>query len=440
MRDAGRMSTTSPIAPFLAQPTNSHELFANDRVDRILEAVRSHLGVEIAFITKFEDGQRELTHVSSDLDLPMGPGYREPQEDGYCWHVAQGNLPELIQDPADYPLTQQFAITKMLPVGCHLNVPLRRADGTLYGSFCALSRAPDRSMTKRDLGVLRAFATLAGEYIEGELVEENRKSAISGTIRELIAGGRLTIMHQPIHTLECGNPAGVECLARFPDAASRSPDKWFGEADECGLGIELEMLAFRSALATLPYVPLGHYVSINASPETIMSGALEHALEDSDGTRLVVEVTEHQEVADFAALAAALKRISPKARIAIDDVGAGYAGLRHIVDLQPDILKLDMSLTRDIHLDISRRALASAMVAFSREIGCSIVAEGIENEQELEVMRDLGVTYGQGYHFSRPLPLVKSQQWLLGVIEDDEARHIVTKALYDTPTPLRKSA
>lgn len=382
-------------------------------VDRILDAVRNHLGVEIAFVSRYVDEDRELMNVRSDLDLPMGPGYREPKEDGYCWHVLQGNLPELIQDPADFPFTEQFAITKMLPVGCHLNVPLKLSDGTVYGSFCALSRKPDRSMTERDLGVVRAFAQLAAEQIEINFAEDERRSVLQSSISQLITGNRLTIIHQPIHTLENDAPSGVECLARFPDAAKRGPDKWFSEAGEVGLGVELEMLAVRCALETLPYVPQGFYMSVNASPETIISGALEQALSESTGNRLVIEVTEHQQVDDFAALAAALRRIGPKARIAIDDVGAGYAGLRHIVDLEPDILKLDMSLTRDIHSNSARRALASALVAFSREIGCTLVAEGIETAEERDTLRELGITYGQGYFYSKPLPVVASQQWLL---------------------------
>lgn len=405
------MTETTKLARVLAGAHTGDD--AKTSVDRILDAVRDHLGVEIAFVSRFVDEDRELMNVSSDLDLPMGPGHREPKEEGYCWHVLQGNLPELIQDPADYPFTEEFAITKMLPVGCHLNVPLRLSDGSVYGSFCALSRTPDRSMGERDLGVVRAFAQLAAEQIELTLESDVRRSSLQSTISQLVAGERLTILHQPIHFLDGDEPAGVECLARFPDADSRGPDKWFGEAEEVGLGIELEMLAVRCALQTLPYVPPGYYMSVNASPGTIISGALEQALHDTDGDRLVIEVTEHQQVEDFAALARALRTIGPKARIAIDDVGAGYAGLRHIVDLEPDILKLDMSLTRDIHTNPARRALASAMVAFSREIGCTLVAEGVETEAERDMLKELGITYGQGWFYSRPMPVVASQQWLM---------------------------
>ncbi len=424
------MGSDSSLESAVSAKIPGDSLMADARIDRILGAVRNHLGVEIAFVSKYDGGIRELTHVSSDLDLPMGPGHREPVEDGYCWHVLQGNLPELIQDPADYPMTQNMAVTHMLPVGCHLNVPLRLSDGTVYGSFCALSRTPDRSMTERDIGVLRAFATLASEQIEGDIERDMRRSSLQDTIGKLITGNSLTIFHQPIHHLADNRSAGVECLARFPDAALRGPDCWFDEADEVGLGVELEMLAVRSALATLPYVPAGHYVSINASPATIISGALEQALGNHDGEQLVIEVTEHQEVTDFTALAKALRRISPKARIAIDDVGAGYAGLRHIVDLEPSILKLDMSLTRDIHRDPARRALASALVSFSQQIGCSLVAEGIECVEERDLMADLGITYGQGYFYSRPLPVVASQQFLLGAgcSDDDQNKGKVSTA------------
>lgn len=391
------------------------EVLSDSRIDRILGAVRNHLGVEIAFVSRYVDEQRQLTHINTDLDLPMGPGYSEPQEDSYCWHIMQGDLPELIHDSADFPLAQKLPATHALPVGCHLNVPLRLSDGTVYGSFCALSRTPDRSMTERDIGVLKAFAELATEQIESNLDSDVRRSMLQDGITELIASNRMTIFHQPIHFLTDNTAAGVECLARFPDAGQRGPDCWFNEADEIGMGIELEMLAVRSALATLPYVPTGHYISINASPTTIISGALEEALADHEGQQLVIEVTEHQQVTDFGALAKALRTISPKARIAIDDVGAGYAGLRHIVDLQPDILKLDMSLTRDVFRDPARRALAGALVAFGEEIGCTLVAEGIECAQERDIMADLGITYGQGYFYSKPLPVVASQQWLLGV-------------------------
>lgn len=407
--------TQNVIAPFLTRGDACQELMQTAPIDRILKAVREHLGAEIAFVSRYVAGdQKELTHVSSDLELPMGPGYRDPREDSYCWHVLEGRLPELIQDPADHPFTQTLALTHFLPVGCHLNTPLRLSDGTVYGSFCCLSRTPDRSMTERDMGVLRAFAALAIEQIEATIGDDGRRESLQSAIGQLLDGGDLRIVHQPIVGLRDGIAVGVECLARFPDMQQRGPDKWFAEACEIGRGVELELLAARCALETMPYVPAGCYISINASPETILSGELERVLDGHDPGRLVIEVTEHQQVDDFDGLKTALERVRRHARIAIDDVGAGYAGLRFIVDLAPDLLKLDMSLTRDVNQDPARRALVTAMVRLGGEIGCKLIAEGIEKTAERDVLTEIGVDYGQGYLFAAPMPLVASQQYLLG--------------------------
>ena len=394
-------SLTADVVTRLApQPIQS------DPIDRILHAVRTHLGTEIAFASRYvENNEKELTHVDSDLDLPMGPGFRDPRENSYCWHIAEGRLPELIQDPADFPFTQGIAITHFLPVGCHLNTPLRLSDGTLYGSFCCLSRNPDRTMTERDVDVLRAFAALAVEQIEANVEGDYRRERINARIDKLLEEKSLDIHQQPIHSIKTGKPVGVECLSRFPDAMMRSPDKWFDEAAEVGRGVELELLAVEVALANIDQMPAGFYVSVNASPETIMSGKLAAILERAGKVDLVVEVTEHQQVSDFNALREALKPISKHARIAIDDVGSGYAGLRHLVDLSPDLLKLDMELTRDIHQDIARCALVGAMVRFAEAIGSKLIAEGIEHEEEAAVLKRLGVEYGQGYYYAKPMPM-----------------------------------
>lgn len=409
------------ILPFLSNDGRQFECLHNAKIDRILKTVREHLGTEIAFVSRYVDGgQKQLTHISSDLELPMGPGHTDAREDSYCWHVLEGRLPELIQDTADYPFTRTMGITDFLPVGCHLNTPLRLSDGSVYGSFCCLSRMPDRSMTERDMGILRAFAALAAEQIEASLESDQRSSSLHDAIDGVLYGGSIQILHQPIVALGTLKPVGVECLARFSDSQQRSPDKWFSEAAEIGKGVELEMLAVRSALGTLTHVPPGFYISINASPETILSGALDEALNGHDPSRLVIEVTEHQRVDDFARLKQALAALAGRARIAIDDIGAGYAGLRHIIDLAPSILKLDMSLTRDINRDPARRALTSAMVRLAEEIGCKIVAEGIERSEERDTLTDLGVEYGQGYLFAVPMPVVAAQQFLLGVDRESD--------------------
>ncbi|MGE5952439.1 MAG: EAL domain-containing protein, partial [Qipengyuania vulgaris] len=239
-----------------------------------------------------------------------------------------------------------------------------------------------------------------------------RFQRIDKRITKLIGDRAMQIHQQPIHSIKTGKPVGLECLARFPDAMMRGPDKWFEEAAEIGRGLELELLAVECALDSLKHVPNDVYVSVNASPDTIMSGALHQVLERAGKKNLVVEVTEHQEVGDYAALKKALQPISKYARIAIDDVGSGYAGLRHLVDLGPDMLKLDMTLTRDIHQDLARCALVGAMVRFAEAIGSKLIAEGVEYAEEAEVLTKLGVEYGQGFYYAKPMPVEDAVKYL----------------------------
>jgi EAL domain-containing protein (putative c-di-GMP-specific phosphodiesterase class I) len=407
-----RKPGSNPLAAFLAGREHG-EAGGLPAVDRILDAVRRHLGMNIAFASRYVDGQRQFTHIQADIPVPTRPGDAEPQEDTACYRILQGKLPELMHDASEFPLAAELPIVPALPVGSHLNVPLRLSDGSVYGSFCCISQKPDRSLTGRDLETMRAFAALAADQIERELADEAQQRQRVDRIVEVLERETLAIVYQPIHRLDTGAPVGVESLARFSDQDVRSPDQWFTEAANAGLGVELEMLAVRQAIRGLPHISKGLYVAVNVSPETAMTNALADLVAQASG-RLVVEVTEHATVADQAGLVEALDRLRAHAEIAIDDVGVGYSGLRRILDLKPDILKLDMSLTRDIDRDPARAALAQAMVSFARGIGGRIVAEGIETEAEWRRLAELGVGYGQGWHFSRPMPAVAVQHFLLG--------------------------
>ncbi len=410
-------TATDPLRSYLHADAAQSGDDALTPIDRILDAVRAHLGMEIAFASHIHDGLREFTHIRADCPVPVAPGVAEPLEQTLCNEVLQGRLPPLIHDASKHEGAQPFAITHVLPVGSHLNVPLMLSDGQVYGTFCCVSRVPDLTLTERDMSTLRAFAQLAAQQIEGDLANQRDRASTVCRIADVLASETITILHQPIHDLQSGRPVGVECLARFADAASRGPDRWFAEAEAIGLGIELELLAVRSALRTLPHVPPHCYMALNVSPETVIGGAMLELIQGIDRARLVIEVTEHNAVPDYAALIAQLLPLRAHARIAIDDVGSGYAGLRHIVDLRPDILKLDMSLTRQVDTDPARRALAHALVSFAREIGSTLVAEGIETEAERGALAALGVPLAQGYLFSRPMPVVAAQQLLLGETE-----------------------
>jgi EAL domain-containing protein (putative c-di-GMP-specific phosphodiesterase class I) len=205
---------------------------------------------------------------------------------------------------------------------------------------------------------------------------------------------------QPIVDVRTRTAVGAEALARFATAPF-APDLWFAAAERVGLRIPLEIAAARTALTSLDSV--AGYLSINLSPDAITSGALDALLAGVDRSRVVVEITEHQVVDDYATLAAALApHRGAGLRLAIDDAGAGYASFRHILKLSPDYIKIDMSLVRDINLDPVRQALTASLLTFARTAGAQLIAEGVETQAELDLLARLGVTLVQGYLLGRP--------------------------------------
>jgi EAL domain-containing protein (putative c-di-GMP-specific phosphodiesterase class I) len=158
------------------------------------------------------------------------------------------------------------------------------------------------------------------------------------------------------------------------------------------------------ALAGLPALPPDSYLSLNLSPSTLLRRDVARLLGAVPLERIVIEMTEHYPVGDYEALNRALQPLRQAGvRVAVDDAGAGFASLRHILLLVPDIIKLDISLTRGIDCDRPRRALSCALVAFARETATTIVAEGIETDAELRTLKEIGVTQGQGFLIARPM-------------------------------------
>ena len=234
-----------------------------------------------------------------------------------------------------------------------------------------------------------------------QLTEDRRKLILT-----TLANEGFEIVFQPIVDLRSGGVVGAEALTRFGTATApgRPPDAWFAEAKEVGLGVELETAAIRSALEQLHRLPSGLYLSLNASPDTMMSEEFRAAMADAPAERVVLELTEHDSIDDYELFEKnATELRSHGARLAIDDAGAGYSSMRHIINLHPDIIKLDIGLTRGIDGDPVRRALGSAMLAFGLDaFDASIVAEGIETEGEFKTLRGLGYQFGQGFYLGRP--------------------------------------
>lgn len=269
-----------------------------------------------------------------------------------------------------------------------------------------------RSISK----VFDGGASLSADLVDGivdELSSQLRRMEIEsdhvvsrrGDIDRFLSGDGVTMVYQPIVDLRSREVVGLEALARFHALPLRPPNEWFAEAVQLELGVQLELMAIRSAMAGFARIPPDAYLSVNCSPRAAMSPDLVAILGDH-APRMVVEITEHEVIEDYEVLATTLEGLRDRGlRVAIDDAGAGFASLRHTLWLCPDIVKVDTSLTRAIDGDRAKRALTSALVSFSNEMGISIIAEGIETAEELETLVSLGVPFGQGFYLGVPGPL-----------------------------------
>jgi EAL domain-containing protein (putative c-di-GMP-specific phosphodiesterase class I) len=238
----------------------------------------------------------------------------------------------------------------------------------------------------------------------------------SERIRLTIANRSLETHFQPIVDLKSGEAIGTEALSRFAQQPARTPDAWFAEAAEIGLGVELELTALEMALGQLNRLPSALYLSLNASVETMLSPDFRAVLTSRPSERIVLELTEHTPVTDYVALTETIDELrSHGVRLAVDDAGSGFSSFSHVLNLKPDIIKLDVALTRGIDKDPARQSLGRALLTFGMEAyRTTIVAEGIETKAELETLRSLGCPGGQGYLLGRPSRLAPPVRTPLG--------------------------
>lgn len=252
---------------------------------------------------------------------------------------------------------------------------------------------------------------------EAERRRAAQRQAVADRIQGILAtDGALEMVYQPIADLHTGRIRGVEALARFHQEPRRPPNVWFDEAASVSRGNQLELAAVGAAVGALEQLSDDVFLSVNLSPDAVLDRGLDQLIGACPADRLVVEVTEHAPVRDYPALLTRLDTLREAGiRVAVDDAGAGFAGLQHVLRLRPDILKLDIALTDGIDHDPARRALSTGLVSFAEEIGAVIVAEGIETQDELATLRTLGVPWGQGYHLGRPGALTAATVDLTGI-------------------------
>jgi EAL domain-containing protein (putative c-di-GMP-specific phosphodiesterase class I) len=367
-----------------------------------LRTAKDALGLSLTFLSRLEGDMQYLDVVESSIPL-FHDGQTQRRETSICQWVLDGKLPSVIPNLAKLPEAKQLPAAKFPRIRSFVSVPVTFSDGTLYGTFCAAGFTADNQLSKRDKALMEVLASAAATVLEPSVLERRREEAIRARLTPVMTAGGPNVVLQPIVAMVGGRRVGAEALSRFPVEWAQAPDTVFAEATSIGVGLELELLALRGAVAQLWDVE--GYVAVNFSPETLLDDRCHELLADLPAERIVLELSEHDPVDDYDELGVALAPLRARGmRLAIDDVGAGFSSLRHIVLSAPDIIKLDRSIVAGVVDDHVLGTLVHSLVDFGHSAGAAVVAEGIETVGDAKVLQAAGVDYGQGWLFGRAAP------------------------------------
>jgi len=248
------------------------------------------------------------------------------------------------------------------------------------------------------------YASILSAVAGPALADRRDMAEVRSRLKDVLTQKQFHPVFQPIVDLRSRAVVGYEALTRFTDGTS--PDLRFSEAASVELGYDYELAAIQAALAAAPLLPEGAFVSLNVSPDLVLeSGPRLRAVIRATKRRIILELTEHVPIDDYPALREAIGRLGDVG-IAVDDTGAGYASLRHILELRPTFVKLDISLVQGIETDEVRQALVAGLDYFALRSGCHLIAEGVESKDEATALQRVGIEFAQGYLFGHPDPIV----------------------------------
>jgi EAL domain-containing protein (putative c-di-GMP-specific phosphodiesterase class I) len=331
-------------------------------------------------------------------------GITQPQETTFCQAILDGRLPPVMPDVKRFPEAMKLPASRIPRIRSYAAAPVVLSDGELYGTFCAFGFTSDDELATRDKALMDVLASAAAVIIEPELRELRRRTEIEERLAPVLTAGGPVVHLQPIVDLATGERVGAEALSRFPAEWGTAPDVVFDEAHSVDLGDRLELLALARAAAHLPRID--GYIAMNISPATLLTPPAGELLGRLPLDRVLLELSEHDQVEDYAALQELLAPLRAAGmRLAIDDVGAGFSSLRHIVVTSPDVIKIDRSIVTGLTEDAVRSTLVRSLVQFAHSCDVRVVAEGVETAAEAAALGGLGVDYGQGWHFGRPAPV-----------------------------------
>jgi EAL domain-containing protein (putative c-di-GMP-specific phosphodiesterase class I) len=399
----GKKGGCAMVIPFIDLPSTGDPVLL-----RLLSLARAHLDMEVAWLSIFRDGQQVIVAAEGALDeMNVVVGSGSDLGDAFCAQVLAGRLAQVVTDARRHPIARELGATQQLNIGSYVGAPWREADGSIGGMLCCLSRTPDPGLDEHSARYLGMLADLISDHLGSPAARELRWARhAEREIRAVLDARAVRTVFQPVVRLADSTILAYEALSRFDHPLSARPDRAFAMAAGRGLGPELELMAAGCALAHLALAPPGGWLGINFSADTVMNpAALALLMRHAGRQPILLEITEHTPVSDYERLTACLRPLrAAGVLIGVDDAGAGFASLSHILHLRPDVIKLDIALVRGIDQDPVRRALARSLVTFSHEIGATLVAEGVESTAERAALSALGVTYGQGFLWGKPGP------------------------------------
>jgi len=265
----------------------------------------------------------------------------------------------------------------------------------------AISRAEGGQVTMAEhVPMLAEVADVAASALGPAIARLEERSTATQLIDVILDENQYWPVFQPVRELATDRVVGYEALSRF-DAAIPT-QRLFVQAALLGRGKELEIATMKAAVKAAATLPADCWVSLNSSAALLVDTDTVASLLASVDRPVVVELSEHDVVTDYEPIAEALRRLGPGRSLAVDDAGAGFATLRHILEVRPAYVKLDLGLVQGVSSDLTRRALVAGFVHFARDAKFTLVAEGIEDAADLRMLKKLGVSLGQGYLLGRP--------------------------------------
>jgi PAS domain S-box-containing protein len=313
--------------------------------------------------------------------------------------IAKADAGAWVDDWSDPQGEPSRTLVEGVPIAAVAWAPIK-ADGRVIALLVVGGPVLAVEQEQRLPDLVDLASIVAGSTLGRSLREHSTRVASRGRIQEILDAGAFQTVFQPLVDLASGQVIGYEALTRFDDGTA--PDVVFAESAAAGMSMDLEIATARAALRAADVLPANRAIDLNVSPELILAREPLRAMLRESGFGVVLEITEHSQVIDYAALRAAIAELGPEVHLADDDAGAGFASLRHILELRPSLVKLDISLIRGIESDLARQGLVAGMVHFATRLGFSLLAEGVETQAERATLLELGVTRAQGYLFGRP--------------------------------------